>query len=361
MGAKVIKTNITYSVVGRYMVGSKVSGYHLLGSDGSNEKVTKNQLIRLVDKGCISNCRVQMCNDCPILRGKGIDLGKLPVYDTSTQRLKVNGSITDMEGSEIDTNKVFGQLVIKAKLINCDKVIGYTVEGIDGSQKKLSIGRVLELALEGQIGNATIDNKDKPELKGIGFDIESLPSIKVKLADTNAEGLAEQVERVEQRAAKELSTISNMPNNNINNNKTCKIIDITVDELIELGKRNMELNEELTTNLRGLDRPVGIQEIKAGTARLYVQAEGKGNSKLSEFVTIAIKFGKTKGIIMRVMHRGSGQSFDVREQTLTKVNEKIALGIMCCGINKRYKNIEGFGIISVQSNDASSERVYEFR
>lgn len=355
MGAKAIKTNIMYSVVGRYMVGSKVSGYHVIGSDGSNEQLTKNQLIRLVFKDKITNCRVQMCNDCPILRGKGIDLAKLPVYDEVTQKLRAGNSLVDT--SETDPNKVFGKLSIKARLTENGKTVGYMVEDISGTQKRLSTSRVLELALDGQIGNATILNNDEPTLKGIGCELESLPAIKVKIESSNRKEFIERRETIEKQVAKELKTVTNMANKGT---EECPLIEVSVDELMELGKHTMRLNEGLTNNLKNSERAVGIPEIKAGTARLYVQAEGEGNSKLSEFVTTAIKFGKNSGIIMRVMHRGSGRSFDVREKTLTKISEKLALGIMCCGINKRYKNIKGFGIVSIQSNDASSERVYEF-
>lgn len=353
MGAKMLNTNITYSVVGRYMIGSKVSGYHIVGSDGSSKQVTKNQLIMLVYKGCISNCRVQMCNDYPILRGKGIDLGKLPTYNEANQQVKVGDSLINIG----DPNKVFGQLIIKAKLIENGNIVGYMVEDISGTKKKLSTSRVLELALENQIGNAKISNGDKPTIEGIEVDISSLPEIHVKLNSTNRNDFIQQEKSIKDKVVKGMEAIKNVQNTK---SEECPLIDISIDELMQFGKRNMSLNQELTNNLKSLNRPVGIQEIREGKARLYVQAEGKGNSRISEFVTIAVKFGKDKGIIMRVMHRGSKQVFDVREKTITNMSEKLALGIMCCGIDKRYKNIENFGIISIQSNDASSERVYEF-
>lgn len=348
-----INTNITYSVVGRYMVGSKVSGYHIVGSDGSNKQITKNQLIRLVYKGCISNCRVQMCNDYPILRGKGIDLGKLPTYNEANQQVKVGDSLINIG----DPNKVFGQLIIKAKLIENGNIVGYMVEDISGTKKKLSTSRVLELALENQIGNAKISDRDKPTLEGVGIDLSDLPEIHVKLNNTDKTKFIKQEQSIEDRVIKGMRAVNNIQNTK---SEECPLIEVSIDELMQFGQRSMSLNQELTNDLKGLNRPVGIQEIKEGKARLYVQAEGRGNSKISEFVTIAVKFGKDKGIIMRVMHRGSKQVFDIREKTIANISEKLALGIMCCGINKRYKNIENFGIISIQSNDASSERVYEF-
>lgn len=348
-----INTNITYSVVGRYMIGSKVSGYHIVGSDGSNKQITKNQLIRLVYKGCISNCRVQMCNDYPILRGKGIDLGKLPTYNEANQQVKVGDSLINVG----DPNKVFGQLIIKAKLIENGNIVGYMVEDISGTKKKLSTSRVLELALENQIGNAKISNRDKPTLEGVGIDLSDLPEIHVKLNNADKKKFIKQEQSIEDRVIKGMEAIKNVQNTK---SEECPLIEVSIDELMQFGQRSMSLNQELTNDLKGLNRPVGIQEIKEGKARLYVQAEGRGNSKISEFVTIAVKFGKDKGIIMRVMHRGSKQVFDIREKTIANISEKLALGIMCCGINKRYKNIENFGIISIQSNDASSERVYEF-
>ena len=88
MATRQFTNGMRYSVVGRYMVGSEVTAYHIVGEDGSQHKATKEQLILLADRGLMLNCRIQMYNGKPLLRGKGVNLGELPVFDEKSGKLK---------------------------------------------------------------------------------------------------------------------------------------------------------------------------------------------------------------------------------------------------------------------------------
>lgn len=366
VGGRLTK-GIKYSVVGRYMTGSTVTGYHLVGDDGSQVQVTKNQLIRLVDQGVIGNCRVQMYNDNPLLRGKGINLNSLPVYDEKNQSLKRTENLGGVKPKTSDPNAVFGQLLIKGRIMHGNTCIGYIVQNAGGVEKRLSRAKVIEMATERQIGNARIQkNNDKILLRGVGVSLDKLPVIYVD--KTGKEITKEELEeakvaeqKVAERAAKELRPVQAKPPVS-DKVKTPQIIDVLTSDIAELGKtKDMVLNRDLTVRMPELNRPVGIPEVKAGTARLYMQVYMQDSiSNIDEFVTTNVKFGKERGIVMRVVNRRTKEVTDIREKTLGlgQISEKIALGIMCCGIMKKYKPW-GFGLLSIQSNDAKYERAYE--
>ena len=55
---------ILYQIVGRYMNGSEVTGYHLQSMEtGKQGKYTKEQTIFLVGRGQVTNCSGQIYQD----------------------------------------------------------------------------------------------------------------------------------------------------------------------------------------------------------------------------------------------------------------------------------------------------------
>lgn len=180
-----LTSGIKYAVVGRYMNGSFVSGYHLMGEDGSQLAVSKNKLVYLVGKGIITNCRVQMYNGEPLLRGKGINLNDLAVYDKDKGILRRrNNDIPTVKPKGKDPTSIFGQLKIVARLITKTQTgvqcVGYVVENAGGVRKNLSRNIVLKMASEKQIGNARIQSYNGSILlRGVGIDLSKLPAIQV--------------------------------------------------------------------------------------------------------------------------------------------------------------------------------------
>ena len=63
-----------YQIVGRYMDGSEVTGYHLMDiSTGKNRRYSREQLAFLVGKGQVTNCSGQIYQDKLLLRGVGFE------------------------------------------------------------------------------------------------------------------------------------------------------------------------------------------------------------------------------------------------------------------------------------------------
>ena len=84
-----VNPNVLYSVTGRYMDGQKLVAYHLVGEDGSQAQEGKERVIWLIGKGVITNMRLQSgTNGEVIIRGKGVNLNNLPVFDIAKQQFR---------------------------------------------------------------------------------------------------------------------------------------------------------------------------------------------------------------------------------------------------------------------------------
>lgn len=352
-----LTNGVTYSVVGRYMNGSVVTNYHIIGEDGSQFKVSKNQLVRLIDQGKIVNCRVQMYNDKPILRGKGINLNDLPIYDEKRSKIKngENLGLVKPRGKDSDPNSVFGQLLIEGRIMSGNICVGYVVVNAGGIKKRLSKEKVYMMAAEKQIGNARVQMyNNKPILRGVGISLDKLPSIqvnaKVKQDDTKIGKLvADSMRKVNAKAPDKVKGDKH------------KVI-VSIDDLVQFGKRQMVINKKATKIASGSNKPVGLEEVKEGKARLYVQAieASKAGNSFDEYITTAIKIGEHGGVGLRVVNRYTKEVVDIYERDIKDINEKILLGVMCCGLDKWLGGVV-LGVLSIQSNDATSERVYQLK
>lgn len=166
---------ITYKVIGRYMAGSAVTAYHLLGSDNSQIRVTKERLIHLIGKALVDNMRVQGNGAETIVRGKGINLTKLPVYDENKGELRDNPK--GYRGNEF---KIVKRIMYKTACA------GYILQDMNGDEKKVGRKTVVDLALEKLIINAEAKKyrdkntgKIKIALSGVGESLSNLPIVMV--------------------------------------------------------------------------------------------------------------------------------------------------------------------------------------
>lgn len=178
---------VIYRVVGRYMAGSTVTSYHLVGSDGSQVHVTKDRLVYMIVKGLVENMRVQASGSEMILRGKGINLNKLPIYDEKKQEFRGNEAsqgaastnVAPKRGSGVNP---MGQLKITKRILYKTSCLGYMVVDFSGKEMKLSREKVIDLARERLISNATVQRYNEPGvskpkliLRGAGCDLTELP------------------------------------------------------------------------------------------------------------------------------------------------------------------------------------------
>jgi len=167
----------TYRVVGRYMDGVSVEAYHVVSSDGGQDKLNKNQIIYLAGKGLLENIRIQADGSDIIIRGKGINLNNLPVYDVN--KSEIRNSETQNKGTQ-----QLGQLKIVGRIILGRSCLGYVVQDSSGAVFKLKREKVIELAKMKVVENAEVhrykaqeDEVPKLILRGVGCDFRLLPEI----------------------------------------------------------------------------------------------------------------------------------------------------------------------------------------
>lgn len=281
-----------YSVVGRYMSGNRVYGYHILGADGTQLKVSKDAFIDMVEQGLVVNCKVQQVNNEKILRGNGINILELPIYKDQVG-LKIKKK---EKGEQVVKNPISSKRFRITNLIRSnDEVIGFEVVSDLGEHKKLSKNNVAKLLEQGMIINAN--------------DIL----------------------------------------------KYFNIVDISMQDLKFIGNQ-----KHLTL---ANDDAVDINDLRQGRARIYLQIVNVLSDKVSieEFVTYKIKFGKNKGVIMRIGSRGNKEQYDIRENSIDVQNysEKSLIAILCCGVMKVF-NSSSFYSASIQLDDASASKQFLF-
>jgi len=173
------------------MKGREVVAYHLLGEDGSQAQENKDRIIWLIGKGQIDNLRIQFGeNNEAIIRGKGINLNKLPVYDIGKGKYRddlssqaVNSGV-DVAKSDIADISKMGQYTIQKRIMSGKYCVGYEVTSYDGKVKRLSRQNVIDLAVQRLISNAEAQKVKDPKtdklvliLRGKNVDLSKLKSL----------------------------------------------------------------------------------------------------------------------------------------------------------------------------------------
>ena len=198
--------SVIYEVTGRYMDGQKVIAYHLVGEDGSQARANRDRVIYLIGKGQISNMRVQINTDgTSIIRGKGVNLNLLPVYDEAKQRFRDDdisqsaaNSKVSVKNSELKDANPMGQFKIIKRVMYKQNCLGYELLSLNGAVTRRSRDDVIKLAIQKLICNAVAEKyyagKDKTPriiLRGVGCDLGKLPILIVnqqgKIVDPSAE------------------------------------------------------------------------------------------------------------------------------------------------------------------------------
>ena len=177
---------IQYQIVGRYMDGTEVTGYHLQSMDtGKSGKYTREQTIYLVGRGQVTNCSGQIYQDKVLLRGVGISLESLPVKQE-------NGDITRTEGvgkirKGASAADVMTQLMIVKLVVSGTNVVGYVLRNAAGQEKAMPRNVVLELAKQNKLGNARLQDYNGLSLRGINQNLKDLPRISYEKAGISIE------------------------------------------------------------------------------------------------------------------------------------------------------------------------------
>lgn len=189
-----LNPNIKYEVTGRYMDGQKIIGYHLVGEDGSQAQETRDRVIWLIGKGIISNMRLQVdTNGEVILRGKGINLNKLPVFDPNKNKYRntemsqqVANSGVSVKKSSVENVSPMGQYTITHRIMYKNRCLGYQLVNYSGAVCRKKREDVIKLAIQKLLSNAvaqryTRPNSGKPELilRGVNCELGKLPILVV--------------------------------------------------------------------------------------------------------------------------------------------------------------------------------------
>lgn len=189
-----VNPNVIYRVTGRYMDGQKIIGYHLVGEDGSQAQETRDRVIWLIGKGVITNMRVQIgAEGEAILRGKGINLNNLPVYDPNKDKYRnteksqqVAHSSVSVKKSSVADASPMGQYTITHRIMLKNKCLGYQLIDYSGTVTRKKREDVIKLAIQRLISNAVVQRYTRPEtnkpeliLRGVNCELSKLPILVV--------------------------------------------------------------------------------------------------------------------------------------------------------------------------------------
>lgn len=186
-----LNPNITYRVTGRYMDGQKVVGYHLIGEDGTQHRLSRDNVIYLIGNGLVENMRLQTGADGEIIpRGKGVNLNNLPAYDAKKDVYRDNASSRSVAntGVKVNNNKApnaspMGQYRLVKRVMRGQQCIGYEIQDCSGKCIRKNKDLVIELALKRLISNAIVQKHIKENgehylgLRGVNCDLRKLPML----------------------------------------------------------------------------------------------------------------------------------------------------------------------------------------
>ena len=158
------------------MDGSDVTGYHIQSIEtGKSGRYTKDQICFLVGRGQITNCTAQLYQDKVLLRGNGMRLEDLPI-------IREDGELRNSDGlGKIRKGTSAAQAVEMFNIIGTVKAgrntVGYVIQNAGCGIKKVKRAQVIQLAQQGKIGNARVQNYNgQILLRGVGVNLDDLPS-----------------------------------------------------------------------------------------------------------------------------------------------------------------------------------------
>ena len=166
-----------YQIVGRYMDGKEVTGYHLQSIEtGKAGKYTREQVAYLVGRGQITNCEGQIYKDKVLFRGVGMNLDDLPIQQENGELYRTDSIGKVRKGT--DAASAMTQFMLVKSIVSGRNTVGYVVQNAGGATKPATRQQVLGLAQSGKIGNARVQEyQGKLLLRGVNCNLNELPTV----------------------------------------------------------------------------------------------------------------------------------------------------------------------------------------
>ena len=195
--------NSLYHIVGRWKDGQYITGYQISDDGGDTIKVSKDRLIYLIGKGLVRNARIQPDGEGGIIiRGKGVNLNKLPTYDEARNEIKcsVNGNGVPRKNIYEEKYEMIKRVMHKT---NC---VGYVLKGSDGKCITVNRNTAFEMAKQKLIEGVVLRRSDNKEsgtvfiLRGTGD--KNIANLPIVFVDENGRAITEDKSRTECLIAK---------------------------------------------------------------------------------------------------------------------------------------------------------------
>ena len=164
---------VQYQIIGRYLNGTEVVGYHLQSIDtGKAGRYTREQVCYLVGRDQVTNCTGQIYQDKVLLRGKGISLEDLPAVNE-----KGNTKNIDKVPKKSTVEQAIEQFRIVGVFKDGRNTVGYIIQNAGGGTAKITRDQAIGLISHGKIANARVQNYNgKVLIRGAGCNLDELPS-----------------------------------------------------------------------------------------------------------------------------------------------------------------------------------------
>lgn len=166
---------LQYQLVGRYMDGGSVVGYHLQDlMTGKSGRFDRETMCFLVGRGSVTNVKGRMYQGKVLFDGVGMKISDLPVVNEGTNQLRRGQNIRNVRGQGVQDK--LEQLMLVGVLKSGRTPVAYVLRNQGGGTKQVSRDEILALAKAGKISNVRVQQwQGKLLLRGYNCDLSDLP------------------------------------------------------------------------------------------------------------------------------------------------------------------------------------------
>lgn len=146
---------LQYQLVGRYMDGGSVVGYHLQDlMTGKSGRFDRETMCFLVGRGSVTNVKGRIYQGKVLFDGVGMKISDLPVVNEGTNQLRRGQNIRNVRGQGVQDK--LEQLMLVGVLKSGRTPVAYVLRNQGGGTKQVSREEILDLAKAGKISNVRV-------------------------------------------------------------------------------------------------------------------------------------------------------------------------------------------------------------